>query len=185
MKESFNIVFSLCVIHQRALTVPLRNRFGVEAMGIPCAWAFGLIVVYAVFSLDPFMWLFVATWVICQIRNRIEAARLSARGVRTHSHYDGWPVSAMRVPFVRSQDTAKLVVEPLLVMAIGLGWWWVSSLTHSPPGLARFLLAGGITLSAVETIKQATWGRRLRMLDDARMEQEGMMREYREQCGDS
>jgi hypothetical protein len=184
-KESFNIVFSLLCIHKTALVVPFRNRWGVEAMGTPCLWAFGLLVVYAAFCLDPFMWMWVAAWVICQIRNRIEAARLSARGVRTHSCYDGWPASACRIPFIRNEDTAKLVVEPLLVMGIGLGCWWASSLMHSPPGLARFFLWGGVTLPAVETIKQARWARRLRMLDDARMEQEGMMRTYRDKFGDS
>ena len=185
MKESFNILFALLCIHKTALVVPFRNRWGVEAMGTPCLWAFGLLIVYASFSLDPFMWLWVAAWVICQIRNRIGAARLAAKGIRTHSHYDGWPVSAFRIPFIRNEVTAKMVVEPLMVMCLGLGCWWIAEGLNSPPGLARFLLWGGFTLPAVETIKQARYARRLRMLDDARMEQEGMMREYRNTFGDS
>ena len=93
--------------------------------------------------------------------------RLAAKGVRTHSHYDGWPVSAMRIPFIRNEVTAKIAVEPLMVMALGLACWWISDGLNSPPGLASFLLWGGVTLPAVETIKQARWARCLRMLDDA------------------
>jgi len=61
-KRNFNITFALCAMHQRAIVVPFRNRWGVRALGVPCAWAFVLMAAWAIFSQDPFMWWWVGIW---------------------------------------------------------------------------------------------------------------------------
>ena len=85
-KDSFNIAFTLCLVHQRALTVVMRNQYGVRALGLPCGLAFVLMVVWGAFARDPFMWVWAAFWVLCLIRRQREAAR---NATKTHSQYDG------------------------------------------------------------------------------------------------
>jgi hypothetical protein len=180
-KDSFNIAFFWFLVHQRGLTVLMRNQWGVQALGFPCGLAFVLMLVWASFARDPFMLVWTAVWLLYLLRRQREAAR-NAR--KTHSQYDGWPLDAMR--FCRTQKTAKLVVEPILVAIFGsLLWWIYRQMGWDPHGLPAFLLAGIITLPFVERVKQAAWERRLQGMQDARLEQEALVRESHKRFGDS
>ena len=91
----------------------------------------------------------------------------------------------MRIPFIRNEVHGQDGRGAFSCDGFGAGLVVGCRCARLAAGLARFFLWGGVTLPAVETIKQARWARRLRMLDDARMEQEGMMRAYRDTFGDS
>jgi len=181
-KRNFNIAFSFLVMHQRALTIPMRNRYGLQALGVPCALAVVLMALWAAFSYDPFMWLWLGIWLLFFVKRRLESLRLNWNGVRVHSQYDGFPFDAIRLG--RTENVAKLVVEPILIGILGSLVYWLYAQAHmSPYGLPYFLLAGVFTLPFVEMAKQTIWQKRTQAMLDARLEQEQTMRSFRSKFG--
>jgi hypothetical protein len=182
MEQGFNIAYALLVMHQRALVVPLRNRWGVQALGMPCLLALVMMAVWAGFSRDPYLWWWIGVWLLCFLVRRIEAVRLNLKGERIHSQYDGWPEGAICLG--RTEKIAKLVVEPAIWAVFGFvllqvyaeqGW--------SPYGLPYFFLAGVFSLPYVELVKQAVLQRRTQAMLDARVEQEQTTAEFRDKFG--
>ena len=138
-------------------------------------------VLWAAFSRDPFMWAWIALWLLCLIRRRIEAVKLAGSGM--HSHYDGWPCDAIR--YVRSEKAAKLVVEPILVGILGgILFWIYGECGLRPTGLPYFLLSGVFTLPFVETVKQTIWNRRLESMNNSRLEQQAAVRDFKDRYGE-
>jgi len=181
--QGFGIVFWLCLIHQRCLIIPMRNRFGVQALALPCFLATVLMFLVAGFTGDPFMWAWFGIWFLCFVRRRWEAVRLNCSGARVHSHYDGFPFDAAR--YGCSESVAKLVVEPVMVgVAGGLVYFGYAHMGWPVYGLPRFLLIGCFTLPFVEAVKQTIWKKREQDILDARIEQESTMRDFRQKYGD-
>src|SRR5579859_4238801 len=179
-KDKFNIVFALCLFHQRCIVVICRNQWGRNALGVSCAWAFGLLFFWAAFSQDPFMYCWLVIWLLCYVKRRFEAGRIYDQ---VNSYYDGWPFDAVR--FCGSENIAKRVIEPVLVGLLGGGLRWVyTEQGWSPAGLPNFLLLGVLTLSFVEWVKQRIHERRTQAMRDGRLEQEQLARDYRDQFGD-
>lgn len=169
-KRNFNIAFVLFLVHQRGIVVPLRTRWGVNALGIPCFLAFCLMCMWAAFSRDLFMWLWVGLWVICFLCRRFQAERL--KGV--HSQYDGLQIWG-------GAKFGKLFVEPVLVGVLGgLLYWVYSQCGLEARGLPWFLLLGCISLPFIERVKQEAWKRRIQGMIDARIEQEAMVQGMRD-----
>jgi hypothetical protein len=182
-KRNFNIAWWLCLMHQRGLILFMRKGFGVRALGVPCALAFVLMFLWATFSRDPFMWLWMGMWLLCQVKRRAESLKLARSGAMIHSQYDGWPFDAVR--FAGSEKAAKLVVEPILVGILGgLLYWIYGEQGWSPYGLPYFVLAGCFSLPLVEAVKQTIWERRTQAMVDARLEQEEVMRDFRDKYGE-
>jgi hypothetical protein len=178
-KRNFGIIFSLCVIHQRALTIPMRSRFGVQALAQPCFFALGLMFLWATFTRDPFMWLWMGYWFLHFLYRRAEALRLARSGEKIHSQYDGWPHDAVR--FGRTEKAAKMVVEPIEVAILGGILYWIYAKEGWPVrGLPLFLLSGAFTLPFVEMVKQTIWERRTQSVVDARIEQEQLVEDVRQ-----
>jgi len=184
-KTNVNIVAGLLGVYQRAIVVPMRHRFGVEALGLAAVLAFSFMVVWAACWKDPLMWGYLAYWTLCVLLRRSEAKRLVRKGEKIHSLSGGWPREAMRIPFVRTPETAMLIVEPLLVFGLGVGCWFAARHWHTPPGLAIFLMVGALVLNVVEWMRQKIAGRRAQAILDARMEQEAVMQEFRSKWGNS
>jgi hypothetical protein len=183
-KRSFNIVYALMVMHQRALTVPMRNRWGVNALGMSCALALILMFVWTMVTQDSLMFCWIGFWLLCFIKRRVEAVRLVNKGERIHSQADGLPFDALRL--CRSENTAKLVVEPILVGVLGGVLYWIYEQNGwRPTGLPYFILSGVVTLPFVELVKQTIWKRRTQQMLDARIENEASMKAYRDKYGDS
>jgi hypothetical protein len=88
-KRNFNIVVFFATAYQRALVVPMRNRWGKEAQDLPCGIALIGMLVYAALMRDNGMWLWIAFWMLCQLKNRAETARLMRNGERIHTLYEG------------------------------------------------------------------------------------------------
>jgi hypothetical protein len=185
LKRNFNFAYAVMVMHQRALTIPMRNHYGTQALGIPCALALVLMVLWGMPSRDPFKWMWIGMWLICQIHRRIQSVRLAHDGVRIHSQYDGWPFEAIR--FGRTERAAKMIVEPIMVGVLGgiLYWIYGAYLGMPPYGLPYFLLAGLFTLPFVEMVKKTVGERRSQSMMDARLEQEAIARAFRNRWGDS
>ena len=182
-KRNFNIAYNILLIHQRAVVVPLRMAWGPQALGVPCALALVLMVVWATFSRDPLMWGWIALWLTCFVSRRAETLWLWATGARLHGGYDGHPFVAIRLG--RTENAAKLVVEPLLVGGIGRrGVLVVRPLPFFALRAALFPAGGLRSLPFVELVKQTIWKRRSQATLDARLEQEASMREFRSKYGD-
>jgi len=183
-KRNFNLTAGLCMIHQRGIVVPMRNRWGVQALGTSCAWAFFLMLLWALFSQDVFMWGWLGVWTIYYLQRKAEATKLVKSGERIHSHSDGDSIDGARIG--RSAKTAKLVVEPILVVAFGICLYLIyGELGMRPYGLPYFMLAGGITLPFVEQVKQQIWEKRIQAMTDARLENEAMVGDLRDRYGNS
>jgi hypothetical protein len=177
-KTSFNIAYTLALIHQRGIIIIGRKMFGKEALGRPCFFAFILMCMWAAFSRDIFMHLWVVLWLLHYIVRRAEAVRLTRTG-QVHSYSDGSTIN-----LGSNENAAKLVYEPVLVGILGgFLFWLYNENDWSPYGLPYYLLAGCFSLPFVEWVKQTIWERRVQSMTDARMEQEQLVRDYRDKLG--
>jgi hypothetical protein len=181
-KDSFNILLLFLTAHQRAVTLPFRIRYGAEALGFPGVWAAILIVLWAGFSRDPLMWGWLGMWFLALAVRRLETMKLLRQGERLHSMYDGYPKAAMRFPGVRSETTAKMVVEPAMFFLTGFLFSFIEADWGLPPrGFSMFFMTGGFTLPMLEGMRQMLLRKRVQSMTDARIEQEVVMEGFREQ----
>jgi hypothetical protein len=179
-KRNFNFIHFVSLIHQRAIVVVCRDKWGKQALGTPCALALLMMFLWAYFTRDPFMWAWMIFWSLCFLRRRMEAIRLAGF---IHSMFDGWPKEANR--YRCSEKTAKRWIEPLLVGIMGgLLLWFYREQGWRPTGLPYFLLTGVFTLPFVETVKKTIWENRLQAMQDAKIEQGAAVREFRDRYGD-
>ncbi len=182
-KRNYDIAFYVMLVHQRAIIIPLRERFGKEVFGRVCAFSFVMMCVWAAYSGDPFMWLWAGMWLVCLLKRKHETARLAKEGVRIHSQADGWPKDAIKIG--GTEKAAKLVVEPMFIGALGVVLLLLYREIGLPfYGLPCFLLFGAVSLPLVEKVKQQIWERRIQGMQDARIEQEAMVQESRERFGE-
>ena len=180
-KRNFNLIYSACLIHQRAIVVPLRRAFGVRALRTPCALGLILMCVWALCTHDNYMWLWIGAWFLCFLVRRAESVKLARAGAKVHSEYDGWP-DAIRIG--RTEKAAKLVIEPFIIVCLGGVLFSVYQQMHwSPYGLPYFFFTGGFTLPFLEIVKQQIWERRTQGMVDARVEQEALMNDFRNRYG--
>ena len=181
--QKFNIVYWLCLVHQRAIVVPLRSGFGTEALGAPCLLAVLLLYLWGQFSQDMLVWAYGGLFILYQGYRRFQSLRLARGGARVHSLYDG---RCGGVLGRMNERTAKLVFEPALVFGCGVALYWLYQENGLPvAGLPYLFLAGGFTLPFVEAVKQTAWDRRVQGISDSRIEQEQMMGDYKNRYGDS
>jgi len=175
MKRNTNIMYWVCYIHQRALMMPFRKYNGVQALGFPCFFGFALIFLWWMFTGDSFLFLWGGFWLLCLVGRRIETTRYKAY---IPSRYEGDSV------FLRNQKSAKLVLEPAIVVWLGVvalkyyemqGW--------RPNGLPYFLLVSVVTLPFVQIVNQMVWDKQLQAMSDARIENEVRNREFRDRFG--
>ena len=184
-KKNFNFIYSACLIHQRCLVVPLRRAFGVQALGTPCALApHPDVRVGDLHAATTTCGLWIGIWFLCFLVRRAESVKLRQSGAKMHGRVRRAPVDAIRIG--RTEKAAKLVVEPFLMVGLGGVLFSVYQQIHwSPYGLPYFFFAGGFTLPFVEIVKQQIWERRTQAMVDARVEQETLMREFRNRYGNS
>jgi hypothetical protein len=182
VKSGFYFLLLLCIIHQRGLVVPMRKFFGMQALATPGILALLLMLCWGGLSNDPIMLVWIAIWSVCFVHRYIQSRRMERSGARVHSQYDGWPYDAIKIG--RTENIAKLVVEPLCAFAIGALLLPFSEKLHlNPTGLPLFFMLGGFTLMVIEAIKQSIWKKRTQAMMDAQLENEGAVREFREKFG--
>ena len=176
LKRNTNIMYFLCSIHQRAVLVPFRRFYGVQALGMPCFFAAILIFLWWIFTADSLMLVWGFFWLLFLIKRRIEAVRVNAQ---IPSRYDGYPVG-----LGWNEKLAKFVLEPTLLVVLGVmalkfyeyqGW--------RPNGLPYFLLTSIVTLPFVQSVNQMVWDKQLQAMNDARLEQEARNRAFRDKFG--
>src|SRR5437660_6763922 len=121
-KQNFNIVFFFMLIHQRCIVIPMRTRWGVQALGTPCFFALLVMVVWTGLSGDVLMWGWVILWIAAFLHRRIQSLWLYRKGVKIHTHYDGWPDT---IKIGRTEKVCKLIVEPLYIGLLGAAAYWL------------------------------------------------------------
>lgn len=179
-KQNFNIAYAFALWHQRAITVPMRDKYGVQALGFPCFFAFLLMMLWYTFTRDDFMLAWIGLWILCWIKRRSEAIQLAQGGAKIHSQYDGWPRDAIRIG--RTEKAAKQFVEPALTGILGMMAFKFYEYNGWPvTGLPYFLLFGMASLPFVFWVQRSAWQRRIQGTADARLEQEMILRDFQNQ----
>jgi hypothetical protein len=182
-KRNFNITYWLVMMHGLGVILPARKWVGMRILGTPCALALALMVVWAMFTGDQLMWLWIAFWFVCYVRRRKETSRLVRSGARLHSETDGYSWDAVR--WGASHKAARLFVEPVLAGIAGGALYYVYQENDwNPTGLPYFFLSGLFSLPFVELVRRAIWERKIQSMNDARVEQEAVVRDYRERYGE-
>jgi hypothetical protein len=171
MRESMNLSYVLASTHALCITPFLRTGFGMEAFGLPAIFACGLMLLCALGSPDMFGY-FVA-WIVAVAIQRARSFKADRQGDVVHSRYRGWPVLAMRVPWVRSEPTAKLVVEPLICLTTSV------AVTPLSPAIGSFVLWGCFSLLFTAGVNRQLRLARVRRMRDAQLEQEQLVRDFK------
>jgi hypothetical protein len=183
-KRAFDLFYLAVAAFQRGATVPIRGRYGSEALGAPGLAACLLILGWAVVSRSPFMWGWFAIWMVSLMARRAETAKLLRQGERIHSRYDGDPKLAMK--FTKSDKAARMFVEPLLlIISAGIVGVIEADSKMPTPGLGVFLMIGAFSVLIVEGIYQQVLRKRSQSLLDAQMEHEDVMEDFQNRWGDS
>src|SRR5262249_507293 len=158
-----NFIYNICSAYQRAIVIPVRNQWGINALGLPCLFAFLLQFAWAAFTRDTGMYVWLGFWTLCYLKRRGEAGRI--RG-QVNSYYDGWCIN-----LGSNERLGKRFLEPALVGVFGafLRWMYLEN-GWSPTGLPTFLLIGCVTLPFVASVNQMIHERKLDAIRDAEME---------------
>jgi hypothetical protein len=174
-QKSLNNAFGVSVVFQQCFIIPLRKNFGVETLGMRCFLALILMILWSAFSNDIFMWWYTGIWFMFFIHRRVQSLRLQRQ---IHSCYDGLPVDAMRI--CKNESIAKQWIEPIMVGLAGVFAKWFYD-QHGWPlyGLPYFLITGAVVMAFVQMGHQAVWKRRIRGIQDALIENEQMIRDFR------
>ena len=180
-RTNFNFGHTFCMAIQRALTVPMRSHYGIEALGWPCVLALALMVIWYMASRDSWMLYWIFFWLLCLAARRLESIRLNLKGARIPSYYDGWPDLMC---FCKTENMAKLIGEPVFISLLGASvYWFYTELGWETSGLPTFLLSGVVALPFVEGVKQTIWRKRIQSMVDAKIENEAMISDFRDKYG--
>ncbi len=178
-KDKFNFAHSLCIYHQRCLVIGERTHWGTEALARPCIFAVVLMLLWFLFTADTGMLVWMGWWFLAFIARRIEAVKIAGQ---VHSWYDGYPKAAMK--FTKSEETAKRFIEPLTFLIAGLLILWLyREMGWNVKGLPAFLLAGIFTLPLVEAVKKTIQDRQVQGMQDAKIEQEALVSNFKNRFG--
>jgi hypothetical protein len=182
-KDSINAAVWVLAVLSRCFTVVMRNKFGKEALAFPCFFALLLMLGWAALSSDRLMWAWIVLWLLCFAARRVEQVKGEMKGARIHSQDDGVPMDGMK--WVNNPQKAKMIVEPIILGVISFFLYKFYAIAHwKTYGLPFFFAAGCFSVPALEGFKQMIWKKRVQDILDARIEQEAVMRDYRNRYGE-
>lgn len=164
LQAMVTIIYLVCMCHSKCITVLTRSRFGINGIGATGALALaGLILLYG-FTGDVLVLLYALLWFVMLIWHRFVTLIRWARGERWHSRYNGYPWLALRVPFVKVEHTAKMLIEPLGCVVLG------SLLMGVSPPLGYLLLSGCVSLVVVHGVDRIVEVEKVQAMHDAEIE---------------
>jgi hypothetical protein len=167
-REKFNIAVFFCVVFQRAIVIITRKSWGLQALGKECAFAFFLILAWAAFSQDVFMYVWLLIWCVCMAKRRMEATRAFKNGEQLHSWSDGIPIN-----LGKDIRMAKLWYEPICTVILGgIACWYYQQNGWPLRGLPCFLFWGAICMRVVQSLSIKADERREMTINDAKLEGE-------------
>jgi len=148
-----------------SMAVFIRQGFGKEALAWNSVFAFLLLLVLAGHQ-GPAFTLLLFSFIAAQIWRRIETFRNARKGIVVHSYYAGFPYLAMKVPFVKDEQFARNVVEPVMCFLTGMVLLPVSA------GLGGYVMACGVAFIVRRGIESLVLHQRLQRMQDAKIEHE-------------
>jgi len=157
------------------------RTFGERFLGIQAAAVLLIVPFYTVFweghDVTPLL-AFLAAYVFMCLVARIGGALERRRGgPREHSHYSGYP-RVMRFTGRMNERTVKLMIEPMLVLIIG-----IFTLPASEP-LGSYLLLAGFGLSLTVNLNAGYEHRRVLDMHDAAIDQKDIVDQFRDMRGE-
>ena len=170
-EDGLGLLYMATNVVATCVTPFMRHSFGVEALGFP--GFFALVLMITCTASVPRMPLFIAAWLIALITQRLWTFRLVRKGIRWHSRYAGYPWLAMRMPFVRSEETATGFVEPMICFLAGVA---LCPLSESLGGLVMLTAPALMIRNGIEKELQR---KRLQRMHDAEIEQRCMSDRFR------
>jgi len=141
--------------------------------------AFFLILAWAALTQDVFMYLWLVIWCICMAKRRMEATRAFKNGDQRYSYDDGTPINL-------GKDIRMAIAwyEPICTVILGaILYWFYQQNGWSVRGLPCFLFLGAITMRVVESLKTKVSERRMMSINDAKLQQDWMVKEHGDRFG--
>src|ERR1043165_3139413 len=176
LRRTANVFALVCEILAVSTAVFIRRRFGPRYLGIQAALAALAIPFFVVFFPydDPryLGWYFVAflaMWFLA----RTGAAARAARGVQSHSRYNGFPHLCSLLPWV-GEFAIKRIVEPAVVLAVGAA---VAGI-NEPLGV--YLMLSSFGLAATAAMHEMYERQRAMDMLDAYMDQQALAERFRQ-----
>jgi hypothetical protein len=161
--DGMNVLYRVLSVVVSCITPIIRSGFGSEGLGLNGFFALLLLIVVA--ASVPDMQGYLGLWIIAVVLQRIATFRNRYRGLVVHSRYGGYPWLAMRMPLVRRESTALLIVEPLLVFGLGGVLYTCSA------DFGHFMMACAVALFLKCLVEKAIHYKRLQRMRDAEIEQ--------------
>jgi len=179
-KDGFNVLRLLAAAHSMTITVFIRSGFGPQLLDKRGAYGAILLFVVAGFSGQPVMLNYLFAFLAALLIQRIKTAAAKRAGVRLHSLYDGHPWLGMFL--TRKEMFAKGAVEPVLCFAAAVAIGCFGEAHHSAAllTLAGWLFIGIASLGFDHVVYAGLQHQRLREMEDAEIENEILMQQYRE-----
>jgi hypothetical protein len=129
-----------------------------------------MILLYATYCGDPEgMMVFLACWFAALLYQRSHLSK------REHSRYNGAPVVAMKLPWLKGKEMLAKKFEPYIVLAAGLLLYPLS------PAVGGFVMAGFVSIRTTLMIDEKVNQLRLQQLRDAQLENEWLAEQWRNQ----
>jgi hypothetical protein len=169
--DGLGVLYFLCNIHATCISPFIRSGFGKNALGWNGLLAFTLLW-YMACTEKGMGWYF-AAWFVALIYRRIQTFRMLRRGELIHTRYSGHPWLALKCPFVRTEYTATVFVEPMLCFIAGV------ALAPLSPGMGGFVLFGFLSFIARAGIEGMITEKRMERMQDAMIEQAWYAEEMR------
>lgn len=172
-EDSLGLVYFLSNIHASCIATLIRRDFGKDALG----WNsfLGMFLIFLVYAAteDQVVLAYLGIWFFCQVVQRFRTYRLLRGGAVMHSRYAGYPYLAMQVPFVRSQETAMGIIEPMLCLIAG------TMLCPVSVNLGGFIMCGFLSFMVRNGIESEIRRKRLEKMRDAELEQRWYSNAYK------
>ncbi len=162
--DAMGLIWSFCNVYCTSIAVFIRKDFGQEALSSNSVYA--LLVLIFLAAQDPAFQIFLGLFFIAQVYRRIQTLLLLRRGVVWHSRYAGYPYLAMKCPFVRKEETAKGIIEPMMCFLAGVTLMPLSE----PVGLYVFWASLSFLMRA--GIEREIARKRKLQMQDAKIEHE-------------
>ena len=162
--DYLGMAYAVCDIYRCIVGPFLRYGQGMEAYGIRAGIAFLVLLTLAGVERDFGLWLFLAVWIVALIYRRVQTFKRIRRGAIIHSRYAGDPWLALKVPFVRSEHTAKGIIEPSICLLVGV------MLCPLSVNLGAIVCAGWLLLLVHNGIEREIDRKRLERMRDAEIE---------------
>jgi len=160
--DFLGVIYMACNVHATCIAVFLRRGFGKEALAWNGFLAFWLLILLG--GGDVAFLYYFACWLVALIAQRIRTLAMLRKGVVIHTRYAGYPYWAMKVPFVRSEDTAMGFVEPAMCFIAG------ALLCPLSVNIGGFVMLGVITFMVRHGIDEEIDRKRLERLQDNAIE---------------